>query len=63
MAEVSGKLRRTTKLDGNYVWNGSRIIEGLVVYLELQISDWLGSLDLKNVQTENMTRDKEDVIT
>ena len=50
MAGSPSELRRTTKLDGDYIWNGSETIEGLVVYLELQIGDWLGSLDPKNVQ-------------
>ena len=36
-----GKLRGTTKPDGNYVWNGSKMIEGSVVYLEIQIDDQL----------------------
>ena len=40
------KLRGTTKPDGDHVWNGSGVIEGSIVYLELQIGDWLGSLDL-----------------
>ena len=45
MAGGPSELRRTTKPDGEYVWNGSGAIQSLVVYLELQIGDWLGSLD------------------
>ena len=51
MAEGPGKLRGMSKPDGDYVWNGSGMIEGLVVYLELQIGNRLGNLDSKNVQT------------
>ena len=49
MAEGPGELCKTTKLDGDHVWNGSRAIGSSVVYLELQIGDWLGSLDPKNI--------------
>ena len=45
-----GKLRGTTKHDGDHVWNGFGTIEGSVVYLEPQIDDRLISLDPKNVQ-------------
>ena len=49
MAGGPGKLRGTTKLDSNHVWNDSEVIGSLVLYLELQIGDWLRSLDPKNV--------------
>ena len=45
MAGGPGKLRETTKPDGDHIWNGSGTIRSLVVYLELQIGDWLGSFD------------------
>ena len=45
MAGGPGKLRGTTKPDGDYVWNGSGAIGSSVVYFELQIGDRLGSLD------------------
>ena len=32
MAVSLGKLRKTTKPNSNHVWNGSKTIEGLVVY-------------------------------
>ena len=51
MAGGPGKLRGTTKPDNDYVWNGSGMIEGLVVYLKSNIGDWLTTVDLKNVQT------------
>ena len=51
MAGGPGELRGTTKPDGDHVWNGSGVIWSLVVYLELQIGDRLGSLDPQNVQT------------
>ena len=41
-----GKLREITKPDNDHVWNGSGMIEGLVVYLEFQIGGWQISLDL-----------------
>ena len=50
MAGSPGKLRRTTKPDGDHIWNGSRTIEGLVVYFETQIGDRLTCLDRKNIQ-------------
>ena len=34
MAGGPGKLRRTTKPDGDHIWNVSGMIEGLVVYFE-----------------------------
>ena len=49
MAGGPGELRGTTKPDGDHVWNGSGVIWSLVVYLELQIGDRLGSLDPQNV--------------
>ena len=49
MAGGLGKLRETTKPDGEHVWNGFGAIESLVVYLELQISDRLGNLNAQNV--------------
>ena len=49
MAGGPGELCRTIKPDGDYIWNGSGAIEGLVVYFELQIGDLLGSIDPKNV--------------
>ena len=49
MAGGPGKLRGTTKPDGDHVWNGSEAIGSLVVYFELQIGDWLGSLYPQNV--------------
>ena len=49
MAGSLGKLRGTIKPDGDYIWNSSGAIGSSVVYLELQIDDWLGSLDPKNV--------------
>ena len=45
MAGSPDELHETTKLDIDHVWDGSRAIESLVVYLELQIDDRLGSLD------------------
>ena len=60
MARGSGKLRGITKIDGNYIWNSSGTIEGSVVYLELQIRNWLESFDPKNVQIWQMTKDEED---
>ena len=35
-----GKLRGTTKPNGDYVWNSSGIIEGLVVYLSWAVG-WM----------------------
>ena len=49
MARDPGELRGTTKPDDDHVLNGSGAIGSLVVYLELQIVDRLGSLDLQNV--------------
>ena len=49
MAGGLGELRGTTKPVGEYVWNGSGAIRSSVVYLELQIGDWLRSLDPQNV--------------
>ena len=49
MARGLGKQRRTTKLDGNHVWNSSRAIGSSVVYLELQIGDWQENIDPKNI--------------
>ena len=49
MARGPGKLRETTKPDGDYVWNGFGATGSSVVYLKLQIGDWLGSLDPQNV--------------
>ena len=49
MAEGPGELRGITKPDGDHVWNGSGAIGSLVVYLELQMGDWPGSLDPQNV--------------
>ena len=49
MAGVVGELRGMTKLDGNHIWNDFEAIESLLVYLKLQIGDWLGKLDPKNV--------------
>ena len=49
MAGGLGKLRGITKLDSDHVWNGSGAIGSLVIYLEFQIGDQLGSLDPKNV--------------
>ena len=46
MAGDPGELRETTKPNGNYVWNGSGAIGSLVVYLELQIGNQLGSFNL-----------------
>ena len=39
MAGGPGKLRKTTKPDSDYVWNGFGAIGSLVVYLELPIGD------------------------
>ena len=50
MAGGLGKLCGTIEPDGNYVWNDFGMIEGLIVYFELQIGDWLRSFDLKNIQ-------------
>ena len=41
MAEGSGELRGMTKLDGDYVWNGFRTIEGSVIYLETGLGSLL----------------------
>ena len=60
MADGLDELRGMTKPDGNHVWNRFGMIEGLVVYFETQIDDWLLSLGPKNVQTWRMTRDEED---
>ena len=49
MAEGPGELCGTTKPDGEHVWNGFGAIGSLIVYFELQIRDWLGSLDPQNV--------------
>ena len=49
MAGDPSELRKTTKPDGDHVWNGSGVIEGLVIYFELQIGDRLESHDSKNV--------------
>ena len=49
IAKGPSKLHKMIKPDSYHVWNGSGAIEGLVVYLELQIDDWLWSLNLKNV--------------
>ena len=46
MAGGPGELRETTKPDVGYIGNGSGAIGSAVVALQLQISDWLGSLDL-----------------
>ena len=37
-----------------------KMIKGLVVYFEIQIGDWLSSLNPKNVQTRRKTRNEED---
>ena len=60
MAGGLGKLHWITKLDSDHVWNGSGSIGSLIIYLELQIGDWLGSFDPKNVFAWKMTKDKED---
>ena len=49
MARGPGKLRGTTKPDGDHVWNSFGAIGSSVVYLELQIGDRLESLDPQNV--------------
>ena len=45
MAGSPGELREITKPDVGYVGNGSGAIGTAVVTLQLQIGDWLGSLD------------------
>ena len=45
MAEGPSKLRGTTKPDVGYVGNDSGAIGSTVIALQLQIGDWLGSLD------------------
>ena len=49
MTRGPDKLCVTTKPNNDHVWNGSGVIESLVVYFELQIGDRLGSLDPQNV--------------
>ena len=49
MAEGPGELCETTKPDGDHIWNSSRAIEGLIVYLKLQIDYRLESLDPRNI--------------
>ena len=39
MAGSSGELYGKTKPNGDYVWNGSGMIEGLTGSLEFQIDD------------------------
>ena len=50
MAGGLGELCGTTKSINDHVRNGSGAIGSSVVYLELQIDNWLESLDPKNVQ-------------
>ena len=50
MARGPGKLRGTTKSNDDHIWDGFGIIKGLVVYLEIQIGDWLTQFDPKNIQ-------------
>ena len=49
MAGDPDELHEMTKPDGDHVWNSSGAIGSLVVYLELLIDDWQGSLDPQNV--------------